>query len=111
MEITDIHIRLMNEEHLKAFASVTFDNCFVVHNMKVVEGENRIFLCMPSRKTAAGDYRDLVHPITRSFRACLEEKVLKVYRDACAAQANEPQAAQAEKVQTQDMLKNTQSVF
>lgn len=93
----------MNEERLKAFVSVTFDNCFVVHNMKVVEGNEGLFLCMPSRKTATGEYRDLVHPITRPFRTLLEEKVLQVYRNACSSQTVD--------LEEKDDLENTQPVF
>ncbi|MBP5429618.1 MAG: SpoVG family protein [Elusimicrobiaceae bacterium] len=81
MQITEIKIHLMNEERLKAFASVTFDNCFVVRNMKVVQGDQGLFLCMPSRKVSAEEHRDLAHPITREFRGYLEENVLKAYQD------------------------------
>ena len=84
MQITEIKIRLMDEERLKAFASVTFDNCFVVHNMKVVQGDNGLLLCMPSRKTVTDQHRDLVHPITRQFRSYLETAVFKVYQEKCA---------------------------
>ena len=88
MQITEIKIRLMNEERLKAFASVVFDNCFVVHNMKVVASERGLLLCMPSRKTATEEHRDLVHPITRQFRTYLEKEVLKAYQDEQTARAN-----------------------
>lgn len=71
----------MDEERLKAFASVTFDNCFVVRNMKVVVGEKGLLLCMPARKTATNEHRDLVHPITREFRAYLEEHILQAYEN------------------------------
>lgn len=103
MQVTDIRIHLMNEERLKAFVSVIFDNCFVVHNIKVVKGNEGLFLCMPSRKTATGEYRDLVHPITHSFRTLLEGKVLKVYRDACSSQVTD--------LEEKSDLENTQPVF
>jgi len=80
MKITEINIRVMNEDRLKAFASVTFDNEFVVRNMKVVEGTNGIFLCMPSRKMPDGNHRDMAHPINHSFREYLETHVLEAYR-------------------------------
>ncbi len=79
MEITEIRIHLMNEDRLKAFASVTFDNSFVVRNMKVVQGNKGIFLCMPSRKLPDGTHKDMVHPINQDFRQYLEEHVLKAY--------------------------------
>ena len=80
MQITEIKIHLMDEERLKAFVSVTFDNCFAVRNMKVVEGQNGLMLCMPSRKAADETHRDLAHPITQEFRHYLEDHVLQAYR-------------------------------
>jgi len=84
MLITEIRVHLMNEERLKAFASVTFDNCFVVRNMKVVQGNSGLFLCMPSRKLPDGTHKDMVHPITQEFRGYLEEHVLKAYHEELA---------------------------
>jgi stage V sporulation protein G len=71
----------MNEERLKAFASVTFDNCFVVRNMKVVQGNKGVFLCMPSRKLPDGTHKDMVHPVTQDFRKYLEDNVLKAFEE------------------------------
>ncbi|MBR2865861.1 MAG: SpoVG family protein [Elusimicrobiaceae bacterium] len=81
MKITEIRIHLMGEERLKAFANVTFDDCFVVRNMKVVAGAKGVFLCMPSRKMQDGSHKDMVHPITQEFRTYLEECVLKAYEE------------------------------
>jgi len=81
MKITEVRIHLMNEERLKAFASVTFDDSFVVRNMKVVKGNKGIFLCMPSRKLANGTHKDMVHPINQEFRQYLEDNVLKAYEE------------------------------
>ena len=79
MEITEIRIYIRNEERLKAFATVTFDNCFVVRNMKVISGNKGSIICMPSRKMPDGTHKDIVHPITNDFRHYLEKKVLEVY--------------------------------
>jgi len=79
MQITEIKVHLMDEERLKAFVSVTFDNCFAVRNMKVVEGQNGLMLCMPSRKAADETHKDLAHPITQEFRRYLEEHILQAY--------------------------------
>lgn len=79
MQITEIKVHLMNEERLKAFVSVTFDNCFAVRNMKVVEGHNGLILCMPSRKASDESHKDLAHPITQEFRKYLEEHILRAY--------------------------------
>lgn len=86
MEITEVRIHLRNEARLKAFATVTFDNCFVVHNMKVVNGNNGLIVCMPSRKISDGTYKDIAHPITNECRNKLEEIVLRAY-DAELAKA------------------------
>ena len=84
MKITEIRIHLMGEERLKAFASVTFDDCFVVRNMKIVSGTKGVFLCKPSRKLPDGTHKDMVHPINQEFRQYLEENVLKAYADELA---------------------------
>ncbi len=71
----------MGEDRLKAFASVTFDDSFVVRNMKIVEGTKGVFLCMPSRKLPDGTHKDMVHPINQEFREYLEENILKAYEE------------------------------
>ena len=70
----------MGEDRQKAFASATFDDSFVVRNMKVVEGAKGIFLCMPSRKLPDGTHKDMVHPVNQEFRQYLEESILKAYQ-------------------------------
>ena len=80
MEITDIRIRRVGADgKLKAYVTVTFDDCFVVHNVKVIEGKNGAFIAMPSRKTKAGDYKDVAHPINSDFRNVLQDKILEAY--------------------------------
>lgn len=85
MKITEIRILLRNEERLKAFASVTFDDSFVVRNMKLIQGNKGIFLCMPSRKVGNGQsgitHKDIVHPINKEFRQYLETEILKAYEE------------------------------
>ena len=88
MQITEIKLHLTDEERLKAFVSVTFDNCFVVRNMKVIEGKTGLILCMPSRKTANDEYKDLAHPITQEFRDYLETNILQAYQEEVEAQAH-----------------------
>ena len=84
MEITEIRIHLRTEDRLKAFATVTFDGAFVVHNMKVVKGTKGLIVCMPSRKIKDGSYKDIAHPITNDFRDKLEKVILKAYNDELA---------------------------
>lgn len=93
MEITEVRIHLRNEQRLKAFATVTFDNIFVIHNMKVINGNNGFIVCMPSRKIKDGGYRDIAHPITNDFRHKLEEVILKAYNEELE-KSGQPIAAQ-----------------
>ena len=80
MEITDIRIKkVASEGKMKAVASVTFDNAFAVHDVKVIEGPEKLFVAMPSRRTPDGEYRDIAHPINRDMRNMLESKVLAAY--------------------------------
>jgi stage V sporulation protein G len=80
MQITELRIRKVEGEgKLRAYVTVTFDNCFVVHNVKIIEGKNGLFIAMPSRKTASGEYKDVAHPISPDFRAELQNKILDEY--------------------------------
>ena len=80
MEITDIRIRQMSqEEKMKAVVSVTFDNCFVVHDIKIIEGADKLFIAMPSRKTPDNEYKDIAHPINMEMRELLSERILEKF--------------------------------
>ena len=80
MQITELRLRKVeNEGKLKAYVTATFDNCFVVHNVKIIEGKTGLFIAMPSRKTANGEYKDVAHPISPDFRNELQEKILAEY--------------------------------
>ncbi|HDQ15142.1 MAG TPA: septation protein SpoVG [Sediminispirochaeta sp.] len=80
MDITDIRIRKVGTEgKLKAYVTVTFDDCFVVHNVKIIEGKNGSFIAMPSRKTKRGEYKDVAHPINSDFRGQLQDRILEEY--------------------------------
>ena len=79
MEITEIRVHLRKEDKLKAFATVTFDRVFVVRNLKVIESDKGLILCMPSRKMPDGSFKDVAHPITVEFRSLLESKVFACY--------------------------------
>ena len=83
MEITDVRLRKVNSENrLKAVASVTFDNEFVVHDIKVIDGEKGLFIAMPSRKAADGEYRDIAHPINSNTRERIQREILEKYKEA-----------------------------
>lgn len=82
MEITDIRIRKIDVEgKMKAVVSVTFDNEFVVHDIKIIESQNGLFIAMPSRKTPDGEFRDIAHPINASTREKLQNAILESYNN------------------------------
>ena len=80
MEITDIRISLRDEEKLKAFAEVTFDNSFVVRGMRVINGTRGYFVSMPSRRRKDGTFQDIAHPVNAETRKLIEEKVIAAYQ-------------------------------
>ena len=82
MEITRIEIRPMRDEgNLKAFCSVVFDDVFIVHSVKIIQGKNSLFVAMPSREVKDGQFRDTAHPIDNEFRMRLETLILEKYND------------------------------
>lgn len=83
MKITDVRVRMVKKEDskLKAVASVTFDDCFVVHDIKVIEGNEGCFIAMPSRKTADGEYKDVAHPIKTETREEIIKSVLSAFEE------------------------------
>lgn len=90
MQITDVKIRkLMSSGRLRAVVSVTIDDMFAVHDIKVVQGEERLFVAMPSRKDENGIFRDIVHPISSDARKLFEESILTAYECQTALSAAE----------------------
>ncbi|MCK4906697.1 MAG: septation regulator SpoVG [Spirochaetes bacterium] len=82
MQITDIRVKnVEGDGKLKAYVSITFDDCFVVHNIKVIDGKSGIFVAMPTRKTKTGEYKDVAHPINTEFRSELQSAILKAYEE------------------------------
>ena len=79
MEITEIRVTLRDEEKLRGFANVTFDNAFVIRGMKIIQGNNGYFVSMPSRKRPDGTHQDIAHPVNREMRNALEKAVLEAY--------------------------------
>lgn len=80
MQVSEIRIRKVEGEgKLKAYVTVTFDSCFVVHNVKIIEGKTGLFIAMPSRKTANGEYKDVAHPISPDFRIALQNQIIGEY--------------------------------
>lgn len=90
MKVTDVRIRKINDEgKMKAIVSVTFDNEFVVHDIKIIEGQNGLFIAMPSRKMGEGDFRDIAHPINSEMRTRLQDAILSQYEQVKDVQDEE----------------------
>ena len=82
MTITKVHIRrTFTEGRLKAVVSVTLDDCIAIHELKIIQGNYRLFVAMPSRKDESGTFRDIAHPITPTARKTLEEAILHSYQE------------------------------
>ncbi len=89
MEITDIRIKKLSAEgKMKAVVSVTFDDAFVVHDIKVIEGQEKLFTAMPSRRTPENEYKDIAHPINKEMRDYIEKSILEKYEQAMAEYAS-----------------------
>lgn len=80
MNVTDVRVRkVKNEGKMKAVVSVTFDDMFVIHDIKIIEGQNGLFVAMPSRKVGEADYRDIAHPINSDARSLLQDVIFDAY--------------------------------
>ena len=94
MKITDVRVRKVTKQgKMRAVVSVTFDNEFVVHDIKVIEGERGLFIAMPSKKSTDGEYRDIAHPINSDMRKTLQDTILEAY-DKAADEAVEGDLAE-----------------
>lgn len=84
MNITDVKIRLIKRDDtkFKAVASIIIDDCFVIHDIKIIEGAEGSFIAMPSRKTPDGEYKDIAHPINTETREAIKAKILTAYDEA-----------------------------
>lgn len=84
MRITDVRIRKVDaESRLRAIASITIDECFAVHELRIIEGKEGLFVAMPSRQTSEGTFRDIAHPINVETRKMIEEAVIAKYQEEC----------------------------
>jgi stage V sporulation protein G len=82
MEITQVRVFLVNEEKLKAFVSIIFDECFVVSDIKIIDGNNGLFVSMPSKRRKNGTFRDIAHPLNSDTRRRIEERIIEKYKEA-----------------------------
>jgi stage V sporulation protein G len=80
MEITEVKVYPVNEDRLKAYATITIDNCFVVRDLKVILGNEGLFVAMPSKKRKDGQFRDIAHPLNKETREMIENMVFEEYK-------------------------------
>lgn len=94
MKITSVNVHKIEKEgsRMKGIASVLIDESFAVHDIRIIEGDNGLFIAMPSRKTATGGYRDIAHPINPEIRSMFEEAILEAYKNAPEEATNEEDA-------------------
>ena len=87
MKITDVRLRKVNNQdtRMKALVSVTFDESFVIHDLRVIDGNNGLFVAMPSKRTPDGEFRDIAHPINSDMRQHVQEEVMRVYEETADA--------------------------
>jgi stage V sporulation protein G len=85
MDITEIKVYPVKEDKLKAYVTVTFDNCFVVRDLKIIQGNNRLFVAMPSRRMKDGSFRDVVHPSNSDMRQDLEKSIFSKYEEVMSS--------------------------
>jgi stage V sporulation protein G len=84
MEITEVRVFPVNEEKLRAYVTITFDQCFVIRDLKIIQGATGLFVSMPSKKRKDGTYRDIAHPINNDTRKMIEEKIIAEYHKVVA---------------------------
>ena len=90
MEITEVKVFPIQEEKLKAFVSIVFDHCFMVNDIKIIQGRDGLFISMPSRKKKNGEFKDVAHPLNNETRRMIEEKVLGEYDRALEERGEAP---------------------
>ncbi|MFQ5455400.1 MAG: septation regulator SpoVG [Nitrospirota bacterium] len=81
MDITEVKVYPVNEEKLKAYVTITFDNSFLVRDLKVIQGREGLFVAMPSKRRKDGTFKDTAHPLNKQMREMIEEKVIREYRE------------------------------
>jgi stage V sporulation protein G len=92
MEITEVKVYPVKESgRLKAYATVVFDNCFIIRDLKVIEGDKGFFVSMPSRRRKDGSFRDIVHPLDSDTRTMIENRIIEEYKNSDGQAESEPE--------------------
>lgn len=90
MEITEVKVTPVDQDQLKAYVTIVLDHCFVVRDVKVINGPKGFFVAMPSKKRKDGTFRDIAHPINRETREMMERKILEAYQESTGVPVGEP---------------------
>lgn len=88
MEVTDVRVFPVDEEKLKAYVTITFDHCFVIKDLKIIQGTTGFFISMPSKKRKDGTYKDIAHPINNETRRMIEKKIIAEYEKVLAGRGS-----------------------
>ena len=88
MEVTDVRVFPVDEEKLRAFVTITFDHCFVIKDLKIIQGTTGFFISMPSKKRKDGTYKDIAHPINNETRRMIEKKIIAEYEKVLAGRGS-----------------------
>ena len=102
MQITEVKVFPVNEERLKAYATITFDNCFIVRDLKVISGNNGLFIAMPSKKRKDGTYRDIAHPLNNETRDMIQKAILAKYDEAAKTDKEEVNSSREDAEEASD---------
>ena len=97
VNITEVKVFLVNEDRLKAYIAITFDDCFVVRDLKIIQGPSGLFVAMPSKKRKDGQFRDIAHPLNQEARAMIEDKVFEAYENQLREQGESDVSVQRQK--------------
>jgi len=111
MEVTGVRVFPVNEEKLKAFVSVIFDDCFVVSDIKIINGNNGLFISMPSKKRKNGTFRDIAHPLNNDTRRMLEEKILARYNEVMSTPPSEREREDQQQSEPFETSESTSDIF
>jgi stage V sporulation protein G len=102
MEITEVKVFPVNEDRLKAYVSITIDNCFVVRDLKIIEGNQGLFVAMPSKKRKDGQFKDIAHPLNQETRQLIEDKIFAAYENEIKSMGESLDALQRRRTKEYD---------
>jgi len=102
MEITEVKVFPVNEDRLKAYVSITIDNCFVIRDLKIIEGTGGLFVAMPSKKRKDGQFKDIAHPLNQETRTDIENKIFEAYENEIRSMGESLHSLQRQKTSDTD---------